>query len=203
VRGSRLNRLVQLPGTSHTSADPHKARAALIAILRRVAAGERSALSELYSATSAKLFGTCLRILPDRAEAEEALQEAYLTIWRNAARFEAERASPITWLVMVTRNRALDRLRGRRPLRLEPLDLANGVADPGRGADSLLEQEEEAGRLVTCLGELEQRDAAYIRAAFYEGSSYSELAARAGMPLGTIKSRIRRALLKLRECLSG
>jgi RNA polymerase sigma-70 factor (ECF subfamily) len=140
--------------------------------------------------------------LPDRAEAEEALQEAYLTVWRNAARFEAERASPITWLVAVTRNRALDRLRGRRPLSLEPLDLANQVADPGPSADKLLEQDEEAGRLDICLGRLERQDTAYIRAAFFEGSSYSELAARAGVPLGTIKSRIRRALLKLRECLS-
>lgn len=170
--------------------------------LQRVAAGDRPALAELYSATSAKLFGVCLRILPDRAEAEEALQEAYLTIWRNAARFEAGRASPITWLVTVTRNRALDRLRGRKGLPLGPLDLASEVADPADGADLLLERDQESARLGVCLGKLDQQDTILIRAAFFEGSAYSELAARASMPLGTVKSRIRRALLKLRECLS-
>jgi RNA polymerase sigma-70 factor (ECF subfamily) len=195
-----------LPENTNILADPQQAaeaRARLVAVLQRVAAGERAAFAELYSATSAKLFGACLRILPDRAEAEEVLQEAYLTIWRNAARFDAARASPITWLVTLTRNRAIDRLRGRKVLALESLDIASQIADPAETADLFLERGEEGARLGTCLGRLERQDAVLIRAAFYEGSSYSELATRAALPLGTVKSRIRRALLKLRECLSA
>ena len=179
-----------------------QARERLARALQRVAGGDRAALAEVYSATSAKLFGICLRILPDRQEAEDALQEAYLTVWRNAGRFDAARASPITWLAALTRNRALDRLRGRKSVPLEGLDLAAAVADPADGADRMLEQGEEGARLGACLGRLERADTALIRAAFYQGSTYTELAARASTPLGTVKSRIRRALLKLRECLS-
>ena len=179
-----------------------QARARLVEGLRRVAAGDRAALREVYSATSAKLFGVCLRILPDRQEAEDALQEAYLTVWRNAGRFDAERASPITWLVALTRNKALDRLRGRKALPMEPIDLANAVPDTADAADLTIERDQESARLGVCLGRLEAQDNVLIRAAFFQGSSYSELATRASQPLGTVKSRIRRALLKLRECLS-
>jgi RNA polymerase sigma-70 factor (ECF subfamily) len=198
---SQLTRDPKLPRSTDTDTQSH-ARQRLVQTLQRVGGGDRAALAELYSATSAKLFGVCLRILPDRSEAEEALQEAYLTIWRNSARFDAARASPITWLVTLTRNRALDRLRGRKAPPLAPLDLASQVADPAEGADLLLEQDQESARLGACLGTLERQDTKLIQAAFFEGSAYSELAARAAMPLGTVKSRIRRALLKLRECLS-
>jgi RNA polymerase sigma-70 factor (ECF subfamily) len=200
-----LNDFSLTPESAQPSAEPEASaerRTSLIEALHRVAAGDRAALSEVYSATSAKLFAVCLRILPDRDEAEDALQEAYLTVWRNAGRFDAARASPITWLVTLTRNRALDRLRGRKRLRLEPLELGRQVADPAVGADLLVEQRQESARLGLCLGTLETADTALIRAAFLQGSTYSELASRASLPLGTVKSRIRRALLKLRECLS-
>lgn len=188
--------------TSSESPGQASARARLVQTLRAVADGDRTALAELYSVTSAKLFGVCLRILPDRGEAEDALQEAYLSVWRNAARFDAARGSPITWLVAVTRSRALDRLRGRKSLPLEPIDLADTVADPADGADLQMEQGQDAARLGSCLATLERADTILIRAAFFEGSSYSELATRAATPLGTVKSRIRRALIKLRECLT-
>ena len=184
------------------SAAGDDARERLIKALGRVARGDRAALDDVYSATSAKLFGVCLRILPDREEAEDVLQEAYLTVWRKAAAFDPSRGSPITWLVTLTRNRALDRLRSRRPIASEPIDLAENVADEALPADSLIEKDEEAARLAACLGELQAADGILIRAAFYQGSSYPELAARAALPLGTVKSRIRRALLKLRGCLS-
>jgi RNA polymerase sigma-70 factor (ECF subfamily) len=135
-----LNDFSLTPESAQPSAEPEASaerRTSLIEALHRVAAGDRAALSEVYSATSAKLFAVCLRILPDRDEAEDALQEAYLTVWRNAGRFDAARASPITWLVTLTRNRALDRLRGRKRLRLEPLELGRQVADPAVGADLL------------------------------------------------------------------
>ena len=179
------------------------ARERLVEALHRVGQGDRAALSDVYSATSAKLFGVCLRILPTREEAEDVLQEAYLTVWRKAAAFDPSRASPITWLVTLTRNRALDRLRSRRPIASEPIDLAENVADEALPADSLIETRQEAARLAACLRELPSPDHTLIRAAFLQGSSYSELAARAALPLGTVKSRIRRALLKLRGCLSA
>jgi RNA polymerase sigma factor (sigma-70 family) len=200
--GITLNNLTPTPAASNSMQVSSGGRERLVAALHSVAAGDRSALAEIYSATSAKLFGVCLRILSDRSEAEDALQDAYLTVWRNAGRFDAALASPITWLVTLTRNRALDRLRGRRPFRLEPLELGSEVPDPADGADLRVAQDQESARLGACLGTLERSDTVLIRAAFFEGSSYSELAARAALPLGTVKSRIRRALLKLRECLS-
>ncbi|HEX8442464.1 MAG TPA: sigma-70 family RNA polymerase sigma factor [Allosphingosinicella sp.] len=197
-----MNEFTHRPEAPTPSDKTGQARARLVEGLQRVAAGDRAALRDVYSATSAKLFGVCLRILPDRQEAEDALQEAYLTVWRNADRFDAERASPITWLVALTRNKALDRLRGRKALPLEPIDLANEVPDTADAADFAMERDQEGARLGVCLGRLDSQDNVLIRAAFFEGSSYSELATRASQPLGTIKSRIRRALLKLRECLS-
>jgi RNA polymerase sigma-70 factor (ECF subfamily) len=201
-----LNDITQISGGSLPRAERTQSstdrRERLVEALHRVANGDRAALAEVYIATSAKLFGVCLRILPDRGEAEDTLQEAYLSVWRNAGRFDATRASPITWLVALTRNRAIDRLRGRKSFQLEPLELGREVPDPAVGADLLVQQGQEITRLDVCLGALDRADTVLIRAAFLEGSSYSELASRAALPLGTVKSRIRRALLKLRECLS-
>jgi RNA polymerase sigma-70 factor (ECF subfamily) len=185
------------------SAASDDARERLAKALNRVARGDRTALRDIYSATSAKLFGVCLRILPDREEAEDVLQEAYLTVWRKAAAFDPSRGSPITWLVTLTRNRALDRLRSRRPVLSEPIDLADQVADEALPADTVMEMDQDAARLDNCLRELPAGDGILIRAAFLQGSSYPELAARAALPLGTVKSRIRRALLKLRGCLTA
>ena len=179
-----------------------EARERLAQALVRVAKGDREALRQVYSATSAKLFGVCLRILPDRQEAEDVLQEAYLTVWRKAGTFDPKRASPITWLVTVTRNRALDRLRSRRPIASEPIELASEIADESLPADALIEADQDSARLSRCMGELAPNEGALIRAAFFQGASYPELAARGSEPLGTIKSRIRRALMKLRGCLS-
>ena len=96
--------------------------------LRRVAAGDRAAFEEVYRRTSAKLFGVCLRILPVRPEAEEALQEAYLSVWRRAASFDATRGSAMTWLITLARNRAVDRLRAGGKLATTTIDLADMVA---------------------------------------------------------------------------
>src|SRR5580698_3433959 len=100
--------------------------------MSRVAAGERAALRQLYEATSAKLFAVCLRILSDREESEDVLQEVYLTIWRRADRFDSAKASVTTWASTIARNRAIDRLRARGPLaHAEPVDeleIADGAA---------------------------------------------------------------------------
>jgi RNA polymerase sigma-70 factor, ECF subfamily len=178
-------------------------RARLAEALIRTGRGDRSAFETVYKATSAKLFGVCLRIFPDRNEAEEALQDAYLTIWNKAASFEAGRASPISWLVAVTRNRAIDRLRARGKAGLTSLDEAAEIADPAPLAEAQLLASSEDRVLHGCIEGLDHRDAHFIRSAFIGGATYADLAQREGEPLGTVKSRIRRALIKLRGCMEG
>jgi len=177
-------------------------RSQLVAALARVAGGDRAALQIVYQDTSAKLFGVCLRILNDRSEAEDVLQEVYLTVWRKAASFDPARASPITWLVAIARNRSIDRLRaaagGRR---MDPIDAAEEVQDPAPAAVELVEAAQQSSRLGLCLEQLESRQLIAIRAAFLDGNTYEELAERMKVPLGTMKSWIRRGLLKLRDCL--
>ena len=183
------------------SAGADEARERLAQALSSVARGDRAAFHEVYQRTSAKLYGICCRILGDGQDAEDALQEAYVNVWRRAERFDALRASPITWLAAVARNTAIDRLRARGNRAIAPIEEAFDIADPAPRADSLMEEAGESARLRNCLGELGAREAALIRTAFLEGASYPELATRAGEPLGTIKSRIRRSLMKLRDCL--
>jgi len=177
------------------------ARQRLAAQLSRVAIGDRTALAEVYRLTSAKLFGVCLRILDDRGEAEDVLQLVYLTVWQKAGGFDAAKASPITWLVAIARNRAIDRRRARPAAAHAPLEEAAEVSDPSPSALADLETSEERRRLHDCLGTLEGKQADAIRRAFLDGLTYDELARATGVPLGTMKSWIRRGLLKLRECL--
>src|SRR5260221_5556481 len=135
-------------------------RSQLVAALARVAGGDRAALQIVYQDTSAKLFGVCLRILNDRSEAEDVLQEVYLTVWRKAASFDPARASPITWLVAISRNRAIDRLRaGTMARRMEPIESAEDVHDTAPGALDLVAAGQEHARLADCMGELEERHA--------------------------------------------
>lgn len=179
-----------------------KQRSALTEALARVANGDETALKAVYDLTSAKLFGICLRILNDRGDAEDALQEVYVSVWRRASRFDAARASPVTWLATIARNRAIDRLRSssrRRPA--EGVDAALDLADPAPGPDAESEADDQRRRLDGCVEELEEKTRVAIRTAFFDGLTYSALAARAEVPLGTMKSWIRRGLAKLRECL--
>jgi RNA polymerase sigma-70 factor, ECF subfamily len=178
-------------------------RARLVDALVRTGQGDCSAFETLYKQTSAKLFGVCLRIFPQRHEAEEALQDAYLTIWNRAASFQPGRASPISWLVAVTRNRAIDRLRSAGKAKFVDIDDAADVADPNPRADAQLFAASEDQVLHGCIEGLEARDAHFIRSAFIGGATYAQLADAEGAPLATVKSRIRRALIKLRSCMEG
>ena len=141
-------------------------RDALVEAIARTADGDRAALKYVYESTSAKLFGVCLRILNDRGEAEDVLQDVYLTIWRKAAEFDPTRASPITWVATIARNRSIDRLRSRGSRDMRPLDEAFEVADGGDGADVMAERSEEAKRLEAALASIDPRAAAAIRSAF-------------------------------------
>ena len=181
---------------------PNKAAASreLAPLLRGIAAGDRSAMAALYERSSAKLYGICIRLLPSEADAQDVLQEVYLTVWRKAGLYDQAKASPITWLAVMARNKAIDRLRGRQ-IATDPLEAANDVADDEPSAFDIVEQGQESERLANCLGELDPNHAAIIRAAFVDGLTYAELAARDAVPLGTMKSWIRRGLLRLRGCL--
>ncbi|MGZ9113542.1 MAG: sigma-70 family RNA polymerase sigma factor [Brevundimonas sp.] len=172
--------------------------------LGRAGEGDRAAFRRVYDATSAKLLGVTLRILSDRQLAEDVLQDTYLTVWRKAGSFDASRASPITWLVTIARNRAIDRLRsGASARRSTPIDAALEVADDGPSPAQSLETGDDVRRLNDCLGGLDDRTGGAIRTAFIEGVTYDVLAARANVPLGTMKSWIRRGLMRLRACLES
>lgn len=176
-------------------------RARLSAELERVAQGDRAALRAVYDLTSAKLLGICMHFLSDRALAEDVLQEVYLNVWQGAAAFDPQRASPITWLCMIARNRAIDwrRASGRYEAAVraaaDDMPVETTTGDGGSAA------EERHQLLHRCLATLEAAPRASIRSAFLEGFTYAELATRASVPLGTMKSWVRRGLAQLRKCI--
>ncbi|HET9159889.1 MAG TPA: sigma-70 family RNA polymerase sigma factor [Caulobacteraceae bacterium] len=178
-------------------------RARLIQARRKVAEGDRTALREVYQRTSAKLFGVVIRILNDRQDAEDVLQDVYLTVWRRAESFDPAKASPITWLVSIARNRAIDRLRSGGGRLMTDIDEALGLADPAPDAAAQAVANADAARLNSCIEGLDPKHAAAVRTAFFEGLTYDALARLAGVPLGTMKSWIRRSLMSLRLCLEG
>lgn len=170
-------------------------------LIGRVALRDRAAFNTLYERTSAKLFGTVLRILKDRAEAEEALQDVYIKIWQRADRYQAGMASPISWLAAIARNHALDMIRARRPVSDDldvAVDLADGAPDPEQAAIS----GGERGRIENCLDQLPVDRAEAVRGAYLDGYSYEELAARYAVPLNTMRTWLRRSLMRLKQCLS-
>lgn len=189
-------------GAEMTDPSDSSSADALAHWLQAVAGGDRDAFERLYRATSSKLFGVCLRVLPDRAEAEDVLQEVYATVWRKATQFDAARASAITWLAMIARNKAIDRLRSTPAgVRTAPVELAEAVPDPSASPLDGAESSDENARLARCMDRLDGDRRELVRTAFFEGVTYEELAARIGSPLGTVKSWIRRSLLQLRACL--
>lgn len=186
---------------AHDDAD--RRRAALTAALVGTGAEDRAAFGEVYRLTSAKLFGICLRICGERQAAEDVLQDVYLQIWRRAGGYEPGRASPITWLATIARNRAVDWRRAHaRTAATAGGPVPEDIADPAPDAESDLLSADESARVRDCLDQLEGRQRSAIRTAFYDGISYAELAIRDSVPLGTMKSIVRRGLIRLRGCLS-
>ena len=171
-------------------------------LIARCALRDRAAFRVLYERTSAKLFGVTLRILKDRAEAEDAIQEVYVKIWHRADRYVQGTTSPISWLVAVARNHSLDILRARRPVS-EDIEAAIDIADAGPTPERAAADSEERGRIEHCLGTLEPDRAEAVRGAYLDGYSYEELASRHAVPLNTMRTWLRRSLIKLRECLTA
>lgn len=182
-----------------TAAD--HARAHLAATLIAVGGEDRTAFRELYRLTSAKLFGITLRICGERQAAEDVLHDVYLTVWRRAGAWEPGRASPITWLATIARNRAIDWRRAQATRRTAPIGDAPDVPDTALDPEEALLADAAAHSLRECLDELDDRQRDAIRTAFFDGVTYAELAEAKATPLGTIKSWIRRGLARLRECL--
>ena len=176
----------------------------LASLLAACARRDRAAFERLYRDTSPKLFGVALRILRREDWAEDVLQECYLRIWDHAPEYRAGLAAPMTWMTSIVRNRCLDWV--RRP-RLEVIDEEGALIDaaasgePGPLAEA--ESSSEARALKRCLDTLEARQRQAIALAYYEGLSHAELAHHLRAPLGTVKTWVRRGLLRLKSCLEG
>jgi RNA polymerase sigma factor (sigma-70 family) len=162
---------------------------------------DQQAFAELYRRTSSKLFGVCLRMLRDRGEAEDVLQEIYTTVWRRAAGFDAAKAGAITWLTTLSRNKAIDRLRQHREELLDDPSKLEDTVDSQPTPAAYAEASEQYRRLQHCMDQLEPQHRESVREAFFTGATYNELAERCKVPLGTMKSWIRRSLLLLQTCL--
>lgn len=170
-------------------------------LVGRVAAQDRDAFRAFYSATAGKLFGLALRMLRDRAAAEDAVQDAFVDIWRQAASFDPARGAAFAWAAVIVRHRAIDALRrdGRNPAARNPVEIdeiAPLVAPGGAGTVELM-------ALMRCLGELEPEVQKMILLAYLEGHSREELAESFERPVNTVKTWLRRGLQALRGCLEA
>jgi RNA polymerase sigma-70 factor (ECF subfamily) len=174
----------------------------MTSVVARMALGDASALGELYDAHARSIYTLALRILGDPADAEDVVQEVFTQAWRQAARYDAARATVIGWLLMMTRSRSLDRLRARqaRPDRTIAMPLPD-LASPDAGQEAAALSAEDVARVRDALGRLGDAWRAPIELAYYEGLSQSAIAERLGQPLGTVKTRMRAALAQLREWL--
>ena len=178
------------------------ARERLAEALRRTAERDPRAYRLVYKLTAAKLFGICLRICGERKAAEDVLQDVFLTVWTRADGFDASRGSAIAWLATIARNRSID-WRRRNVVATASPDALVGIADPAMSAPEMMLLDERERLLHHCLDGLEKPQREAIRTAFFDGLTYAELAERVAVPLGTMKSWVRRGLMKLRECLDG
>ena len=180
---------------------PERNADAIDALLARVAGGDRAAFEDLYRDAAPLLLGICLRVLPDRAEAEDVLQDVFVTVWRKAAQFDGARARALTWMGAIARNRSIDRLRAMPHAPRAPMALAEEAPDPAPSPAMQAEASADKARLEACVEQLEPRRQQLIRTAFFDNVTYEELAARTGSPIGSIKSWIRRGLQQLKACL--
>lgn len=173
----------------------------LVWLIAAVAKGDEAAFEQLYSATRAKLYGVVLRILRRQDIAEEVIQEAYIRIWNSAGKFDPAVASPITWMVSIARNRAIDVVRKRGEASIEEEPAAMEVAADSPDPLARREMTEELKRLLECVGRLEPDRQKLVLLAYYNGWSREQLAEKFGAPVNTVKTWLRRGLLDIRECL--
>uniref|UniRef100_UPI003F84C502 sigma-70 family RNA polymerase sigma factor n=1 Tax=Cupriavidus ulmosensis TaxID=3065913 RepID=UPI003F84C502 len=198
-----------MPSSADSSFAPRPADAdRLAALLQGAAMGDRQALRQLYDQTATKLFGLALRITNRHDWAEDVVQESFVSIWHHAGDYRPHLAAPMTWMTAIVRNRALDCLRRQaaaRASQMVELDdtLGEWLADDAAGPAELALASQEARALNQCLQRLEQPQRQAISLAYLKDMSHSELSEQLQVPLGTIKSWIRRGLERLRTCLES
>ena len=173
----------------------------LVEALERVAAGDSAAFKMLYDATSMKLYGIVVRILGRRDLADEILQEVYVRVWQNAGDYNAASGSPITWMATIARNRALDEATRKTMRSLEDFPEVLEVPS-GDSPEADLERSQELRRLQGCLDKLEQENRELVLRVYYFGMTREEIAHHMGRPVSTVKTRLRRSLAQLKDCLS-
>jgi RNA polymerase sigma-70 factor (ECF subfamily) len=174
-------------------------------LLQRAARGDQQAFAALYDQVAGRVYGLVRRILRDPAQSEEVAQEVFVEVWRNAARFDGDRGGALGWIFTIAHRRAVDRVRSaqaaaERERRAGVLD----ARDDDRGYDDVSEQVEirlEHERLRGCLGDLTEVQRESINLAYYRGYTYREVAELLDVPLGTVKTRMRDGLIRLRDCL--
>ena len=176
-------------------------QAELVWLLAAVAKGDVAAFERLYEATRAKLYGVLLRILRRPDLAEEVMQETYLKVWKSADKFDPTVASPITWMVAMARNRAIDIVRKKGEASIEEEPAALGVAAETPAQLARREMTDELRRLLSCLGKLDPEKQRIVLLAYYSGWSRDQLAQKLDIPVNTIKTWLRRSLLEIRECM--
>ena len=186
--------------------DPHTVEESQAQLLRRVAAQDRQALAEFYDQVAGVLFSTSARILGDAHEAEEVVQDVFVQIWEKAATFDAALGAPFHWALGIARNRSIDRLRSRQRRarlieELQKSEFADGPAAAASAPAGLSAEELVSVRTAVRSLPSDQRQA--IEMAFFDGLTHAEIARTLNEPLGTVKARIRRGMLKLRESLQG
>ena len=172
--------------------------------MRAFAAGDRSAAGRLYDAYSSRIYGLGLVMLGNESQAEDLVQDTFVKVWRNATRYDAARGSLDTWILLTARNLAIDALR-RRVLEARTLEAnrPRDEADPAAGPDVLAETSDLVERARRAMASLSAEQRAALELAYFGGKTGSEVAEMEGIPLGTAKTRIRTALLKLRESLEA
>lgn len=175
--------------------------AELVWLIAAVAKGDQEAFKRLYDATRAKLFGVVLRILRRQDLTEEVVQEAYVKIWNSAGQFNPGLASPITWMVSIARNRAIDVIRKRSEVSIEEEPAAMEVASENLDPLARREMTDELKRILECVGRLEPERQKLVLLAYYNGWSREQLAAKFDTPVNTVKTWLRRSMIEIRECL--
>ncbi|AWA39316.1 sigma-70 family RNA polymerase sigma factor [Pseudomonas sp. 22105] len=171
-------------------------------LLAQCSLGDRRAFEALYRSVSPRLHGVALRFMGRPDLAEEVLQESFVRIWNNASRYQSQLSAPMTWMINITRNQAIDQLRKRRERPLSDLD-AQMLVDDSPSVHEQLNSSRETTSLNRCLDELEGMQRQSITIAYFEGLSCSELAEHLSAPLGSVKSWIRRGMERLRRCLES
>lgn len=174
----------------------------LVRLLTWIAKGDHAAFHSLYDSTSAKLFATISRIVANRAEAEDVLQDAYIRVWEKAGSYDASRGGPMSWLITIARHGALDRKRRGAGRVMIDLEQAGELRDPLPTADVVVFASRDAERLTAVLDNLPAHVAATIRSAYFDDCSYAELATNSGIAVGTMKSWVRRGLVQMRSQLA-